>query len=95
MIPALGFYEGHVNPDASEQPYYIHPDHQDVFGFAGLWAQTSVDANTVTECCSSITLHSNGETLPEPLETGIDWQPSEGGSFEPLAAQFACLSAVS
>ena len=37
---------------ASEQPYYIHPDDQDVFGFAGLWAPSGADANTVTECCS-------------------------------------------
>ena len=59
IIPALGFYEWHVNPDASEQPYYIHPDDQDVFGFAGLWARSSADANTVTECCSIITLPAN------------------------------------
>jgi putative SOS response-associated peptidase YedK len=56
IIPALGFYEWHVNPDASKQPYYIHPDDQDVFGFAGLWARSHVDANTVTECCSIITV---------------------------------------
>jgi putative SOS response-associated peptidase YedK len=59
IIPALGFYEWHVNPDASEQPYYIHPDDQDVFGFAGLWARSSADANAVTECCSIITLAAN------------------------------------
>src|SRR5580704_10522824 len=56
IVPALGFYEWHVNPDAGKQPYYIHPDDQDVFGFAGLWARSSVDANSVTECCSIITL---------------------------------------
>jgi putative SOS response-associated peptidase YedK len=59
IIPALGFYEWHVNPDASEQPYYIHADDQDVFGFAGLWARSSADANAVTECCSIITLPAN------------------------------------
>jgi putative SOS response-associated peptidase YedK len=59
IIPALGFYEWHVNPDAIEQPYYIHPDDQDVFGFAGLWARSSADANAVTECCSIITLPAN------------------------------------
>lgn len=59
IIPALGFYEWHVNPDASEQPYYIHPDDQDVFGFAGLWARMSADANDVTECCSIVTLPAN------------------------------------
>lgn len=59
IIPALGFFEWHVNPDASEQPYYIHPDDQDVFGFAGLWAHSSADANAVTEYCSIITLPAN------------------------------------
>jgi putative SOS response-associated peptidase YedK len=59
LVPALGFYEWHVNPDASEQPYYIHPDDQDVFSFAGLWAGSSTNANTVTECCSVVTLAAN------------------------------------
>ena len=76
IIPALGFYEWHVNPDASEQPYYIHPDDQDVFGFAGLWARSSSDANTVTESCSLITLpanavmakiHNSGARMPAML----------------------------
>ena len=76
IIPALGFYEWHVNPDASEQPYYIHPDDQDVFGFAGLWARSNVDANTVTECFGIITLpanrlmseiHNSGQRMPAML----------------------------
>jgi putative SOS response-associated peptidase YedK len=76
IVPALGFYEWHVNPDASEQPYYIHPDDQDVFGFAGLWARSHADANTVTECCSIVTLpaspliseiHNSGARMPAML----------------------------
>ncbi len=76
IIPALGFFEWHVNPDASKQPYYIHPDDQDVFGFAGLWARSSADANSVTECCSIITLpasplmseiHNSGLRMPALL----------------------------
>lgn len=59
IVPALGFYEWHVNPDGAEQPYYIHTDDQDVFGFAGLWTLSSADANTVTESCSIITLPAN------------------------------------
>jgi putative SOS response-associated peptidase YedK len=76
LVPALGFYEWHVNPDASEQPYYIHPDDQDVFGFAGLWARWTTDANSVTECCSIVTLpaspliaeiHNSGLRMPALL----------------------------
>jgi putative SOS response-associated peptidase YedK len=59
IVPALGFYEWHVNPDASEQPYYIHPADQDVFGFAGILARSRTDANSVTEYCSIVTLPAN------------------------------------
>jgi putative SOS response-associated peptidase YedK len=59
IIPALGFYEWHVNSDGTKQPYYIHVDDQDVFGVAGLWEQSAMDANTVTECCGIITMPAN------------------------------------
>jgi putative SOS response-associated peptidase YedK len=59
IIPALGFYEWHVNPDGSKQPYYIHVSDQDVFGFAGLWWRSRPDANTVTESCTLITMPAN------------------------------------
>jgi len=49
IIPALGFFEWHVNPDGGKQPYYIHLGDQDVLSFAGLWSRSSADANTVTE----------------------------------------------
>jgi putative SOS response-associated peptidase YedK len=76
IVPALGFYEWHVDPDASKRPYYIHPDDQDVFGFAGLWAPCRADANGVTESCSIITLpanplmakiHNSGARMPAML----------------------------
>ena len=59
IIPALGFYEWHVNPDGTKQPYYIHADSQDVFGFAGLWERSRADANAVTESCVMITVPAN------------------------------------
>jgi putative SOS response-associated peptidase YedK len=59
IIPALGFFEWHVNPDGSKQPYYIHVRDQDVLGFAGLWSRSSADANPVTESCALITLPAN------------------------------------
>jgi putative SOS response-associated peptidase YedK len=59
IIPALGFYEWHVNPDGTNQPYYIHADDQDVFGFAGLWERSTVDANAVTESCVIVTVPAN------------------------------------
>ena len=59
IVPALGFYEWHVNPDGSKRPYYIHLEDQDVFGFAALWWESKADANTVTQFCSLITLSGN------------------------------------
>jgi putative SOS response-associated peptidase YedK len=59
IIPALGFYEWHVDPDGTKHPYYIHADDQDVFGFAGLWERSRVDANAVTESCVMVTVPAN------------------------------------
>jgi putative SOS response-associated peptidase YedK len=50
IIPALGFYEWHVNADGSKQPFYIHLEDQDIFGFAGLWEG---------ETCTIITMPAN------------------------------------
>ena len=66
IIPALGFYEWHVDPDGIKRPFYVHLDDQDVFGFAGLWERSHEDANAVTEWCTIITLPAN------PLLSGID-----------------------
>jgi putative SOS response-associated peptidase YedK len=93
IVPALGFYEWHVNPDASEQPYYIHPDDQDVFGFAGLWTRSRADANGVTESCSIITVPANplmakinnaGARMPAMLTRGqrkswLTWSTESAG----------------
>jgi putative SOS response-associated peptidase YedK len=47
VMPAMGFYEWRAAPDGSRQPFYIHAEDQDVFGFAGFWER---------ECCTFITL---------------------------------------
>jgi len=60
IIPALGFYEWHVDPGGIKQPFYVHLDDQDVFGFAGLWQRHGRDANAVTEeWCTIITVTAN------------------------------------
>jgi putative SOS response-associated peptidase YedK len=66
IIPALGYYEWHVDPDGIKRPFYVHVDDQDVFGFAGLWERSSTDANSVTEWCTIITMPAN------PLLAEID-----------------------
>jgi putative SOS response-associated peptidase YedK len=63
ILPALGFYEWHANTDGTRQPYYIHVEDQDVFGFAALWGFSVADANAVTESgsewCVIITVPAN------------------------------------
>ena len=56
ILPASGFYEWHVNEDGSKQPYYIHLQDQDVFGFAGLWDRSTSDSGEVIDSCTIITL---------------------------------------
>src|SRR5271154_3053670 len=59
IVPALGFYEWHIDPGGIKRPFYVHPDDQDVFGFAGLWERSSPDANAFTEWCTIIPLPAN------------------------------------
>ncbi len=59
IVPALGFYEWHVNADRTKTPFYIHVEDQDVFGFAGLWERSPVDADTLVESCTIITMPAN------------------------------------
>ena len=56
IIPANGFYEWHHNEDGSKQPYYIHVKDQTLFGFAGLWDQSTNAQGEVIESCTIITL---------------------------------------
>jgi putative SOS response-associated peptidase YedK len=59
IIPALGFYEWHVNADGTKQPFYIHVEDQEIFGFAGLWERTKLDSETILESCTIITMPAN------------------------------------
>jgi len=56
VIPANGFYEWHHNEDGSKQPYFIHVKDQPLFGFAGLWDQSTTAQGEVIESCTIITL---------------------------------------
>lgn len=59
ILPALGFYEWHVNEDGSKQPFYIHLNAQPVFGFAGLWDRSVAEDGKALESCTIITLPAN------------------------------------
>jgi putative SOS response-associated peptidase YedK len=59
LLPALGFYEWHVNADGTKQPYYIHLNDRELFAFAGLWDRSVAEDGTALESCTIITLPAN------------------------------------
>ncbi len=64
LVPALGFYEWHVNPDGTKQPFYIHLADQPLFAFAGLWDRSVAEDGTALESFTIITVPANA-TLAE------------------------------
>lgn len=56
ILPASGFYEWHVNPNRSKQPFAIEASNQPVLGFAGLWDRSLKPDGTAVESCAIITL---------------------------------------
>jgi putative SOS response-associated peptidase YedK len=59
IVPALGFYEWHVNENAKKQPYFIRCANQEIHGYAGLWDSSKRDDGTVLESFTIITLPAN------------------------------------
>ncbi len=59
LVPAVGFYEWHVDADGSKQPYYIHPADQSLCAFAGLWDRSTGDDGAEILSCTIITVPAN------------------------------------
>jgi putative SOS response-associated peptidase YedK len=59
IIPALGFYEWHVEADGRKQPFYIHLADQEVFGFAGVWDRSVKEDGESVDSCTIITMPAN------------------------------------
>jgi putative SOS response-associated peptidase YedK len=69
ILPAAGFYEWHLEADGEKQPYFIHLNDQEVFGFAGLWDRSIAPEGTAIESCTIITMAAN-EMMAEIHNTG-------------------------
>jgi putative SOS response-associated peptidase YedK len=67
IIPALGFYEWHVNADGTKQPFYIHLEDQAIFGFAGLWEGESCTMVTVPANTLMAVIHNSRARMPAIL----------------------------
>lgn len=67
IIPALGFYEWHVNADGTKQPFYIHLEDQAIFGFAGLWEGESCTIITMPANALMAGVHNSKMRMPAIL----------------------------
>ena len=67
ILPALGFYEWHVNDDGSKQPFYVHLDDQTIFGFAGLWEGASCTIITMAANSLMAGIHNSKARMPAIL----------------------------
>jgi len=54
-----GFYEPHLNPDGSRDPFFVHLNDREVFGVAGLWERSRRADGSVLLSCTLITLPAN------------------------------------
>jgi|SRR5882672_3964499 len=71
IIPALGFYEWHVNADGTKRPFYIHLDDQAIFGFAGLWEGESCTIITMPANTLMAGVHNSKARMPAILAQGM------------------------
>ena len=78
IVPAEGFYEWQMMPDAPRQPWFIGLANKEVMPFAGLWERSVKADRTVVESFAIITLpandfmakiHNEGQRMPAILRT--------------------------
>jgi putative SOS response-associated peptidase YedK len=54
-----GFYEPHLNPDGSKDPFFVHLNDRETFGVAGLWDSSRGSDDSQVFSCTLITLPAN------------------------------------
>ncbi|HYJ39517.1 MAG TPA: SOS response-associated peptidase [Steroidobacteraceae bacterium] len=59
IMPAEGFYEWQMIPDAPRQPWFIGLANKEIMPFAALWERSVKADRTVVESCAIITLPAN------------------------------------
>ena len=59
VMPALGFYEWHVNDDGSKTPFYIKPVDDSMFYFGALWDRSITREGREIHSCALITMPAN------------------------------------
>lgn len=59
LLAMAGFYEPHVNPDGSRDPFFVHLNDREVFGVAGLWDRSRRADGSHVFSCTLVTLPAN------------------------------------
>lgn len=59
VMPALGFYEWHVNDDGSKTPFYVTPAEGGMFYLAAVWDRSLTRDVKETLSCAVITMPAN------------------------------------
>lgn len=59
ILVMAGFYEPHVNADASRDPFFVHLNDREVFGVAGLWDRSRRSDGSHVFSCTLVTLPAN------------------------------------
>jgi putative SOS response-associated peptidase YedK len=54
-----GFYEPHVNPDGTRDPFFVRLRAREVFGVAGLWERSRREDGSYVFSCTLITVPAN------------------------------------
>ena len=83
IVPANGFYEWKAVPEG-KQPYYIHPAHGELFGFAGLWERWTKPDDGALDTFVVITTEANDAMRQLHERMPVILQPAD---YEPWLAK--------
>jgi putative SOS response-associated peptidase YedK len=80
LVPATGFYEWKKLGDV-KQPYFIHPKDEELFSFAGIWANWKDDDGREIKTYSIMTTEPNHEMAAIHNRMPVILQPEEEDSW--------------
>ena len=91
IVPAQGYYEWQLLPDAPKQPWCVALADNEMMPFAGLWERSVKADRTVVESVAIVTLPADGKRVPailrmEDVELWLTGPPEAAkAALRPLA----------